>query len=294
METSKIFHVSDGFDNQWQEILSRCGKPKDLSIRFLPSLDDSIWGLKKQKLVVVGARPSNGKSVFMLQLALDFSLQGKTVYFFSFEMTFKVCQERLISLYCEIDNWLLRTGQIAQDKYAPFVRPVRTMKEKIEGLNFFIFEEIGRSLPELEELSKAVDKKPDVVIIDYGNLVSEKGYANKKQAYDEYIKGFRALAIKEDFCGIIGAQINRNTTNKDGEQRHPTLSDLKDTGELEQTADQVFLLHFPYHYDKNENTKRDYLIDIAKNRDGKTGKHWCDFHAELGKIQEKVKDDEAT
>jgi replicative DNA helicase len=125
--------------------------------------------------------------------------------------------------------------------------------------------------------------KPDVVIIDYGNLVDDAGFRSRKEGLDNYIKGFRALAIHNDFCAIMGAQINRGT-HEGHKIREPEIWELKETGELEQVADMIFLLHWQYFYDRDESIKNDYIINIAKNRDGRTAKkkiyfypQWCKF-----------------
>jgi replicative DNA helicase len=285
LKSDQIAHLSEVMLGHWETVIERNGKPKELPLRFMPELDDKIWGLKRKKLVVVGARPSNGKSIFLLQAGFDLALQGKTVFFFSFEMAKEVCFERIISCQCEIDNWLITTGKVAETCHLPNINDkICSLYNDIKKTNFIIFDAIGKNLPDLNELVTIGGIRPDVVVIDYGNMIDEIKYKSKKQSYDEYIKGLRALAIRNNFCAIMGAQINRNTTGKDGIQREPTLADLKDTGELEQVADMVFLLHWEWLYNP-EHDKNKYIVNLAKNRDGRIGKHYCKIIPEYYRIE---------
>jgi len=280
-----ISHPSDTFRKHWETILSRDGAPKELSIDFLPELNNKIWGLKKKKLVVVGARPSMGKSSLLLQMAHSFALQGKNVFFFSFEMSKEVCVERLFSCACEVDNWKMTTGKIAKEaKGAIFNAKLTNFYSKLEKTNFVLVESIGRNLPHLSKITTMFPFKPDVVFIDYGNMVDTETRKTKKESIDEYIKGLRALAIHNDFCAIMAAQINRKTHDK--KAKEPQLWELKDSGNLEETADMVLLLHWPYWYDREIIAVNDYRIDIAKNRDGRTGYKKVLFYPEWSKFKE--------
>jgi len=281
----KIAHVSDVFKSHYDNILSRFNQPKELSIDFLPDLDKKIWGLKKRKLVIVGGRPSQGKSDFLLQLGWAFARQSKVVYFFSFEMSKEVCVERLFNAGMEIDNWETLTGLVSQRVNSEdYNTRLNKFYGELKDSKFILIESIGRTLPDLDKiLTMLPGMKPDVVIIDYGNLVDDAGFRSRKEGLDNYIKGFRALAIHNDFCAIMGAQINRST-HEGGKIKEPEIWQLKETGELEQVADMIFLLHWQYFYDRDEAIKNDYIINIAKNRDGRTAKkkiyfypQWCKF-----------------
>jgi len=286
MDISKIVHPSDVFKNHYDTIFERYNKPQDLPITFLPDLNRKIWGLQKKKLVIVGGRPSMGKSSFLLELALSFAKQGKTIYFFSFEMSKEVCVERMFSSECEIDNWLLRTGKIAEIADNPeYNLGLTNFYKTLEGMKFMLIESIGRNLPQLSEILKMFPYKPDAVFIDYGNMIDTEKAKTRKESLDEYIKGLRALAIHNDFCAIMAAQINRKT-HEGGKIREPKIWELKETGELEQIADMVFLLHWPYYYERDIGTKNDYIINIAKNRDGRTAQKKIMFLPEYSKFKE--------
>ena len=286
MDISKIVHPSDVFKKHYETIFGRHNKPQDLPIDFLPDLNRKIWGLQKKKLVIVGGRPSMGKSSFLLQLALSLAKQGKTVYFFSFEMSKEVCVERMFSSECEIDNWLLRTGDIVNIADNPeYNIKLTNFYKTLDDMKFMLVETIGRNLPQLNEILKMFPHKPDAVFIDYGNMVETEKSKTRKESLDEYIKGLRALAIHNDFCAIMAAQINRKT-HESGKIREPKIWELKETGELEQVSDMVFLLHWQYYYERDPGTKNDYIINIAKNRDGRTAQKKILFFPEYSKFKE--------
>ncbi len=284
----KITHPIDVFENHWQAILSRYGQPKEFSIDFLPELDNKIWGLKRKKLIIIGGRPSQGKSSFLLQTAYSFAKQGKTIFFFSFEMTKEVCLERMVSTECEIDNWLITTGKVKLEAGSyEFKQGLFRFKENLKDKKFFIIESIGKSLPKLDKILSMFDMKPDAVFIDYGNMVESRERQTRKEAIDEYLDGFRALAVRSNFCAILGAQINRKT-HDGAKAREPQLWELKESGKLEEISDMVFLLHWPYFYDRDKPERNEYYINIAKNRDGRTGRQKVLFFPEYSKFKPEV------
>lgn len=281
-----VFHPSDIFTKHYETIFERYKKPQDLSINFLPGLNAKLWGLQRKKLVIVGARPSNGKSSFLLQLAFSFAKQGKSVYFFSFEMSKEVCVERLFSAECEVDNWLLTTGGIAEIHKEPgYNFKLNNFHKNLKDSKFVIVESVGRNLPQLNKILTMFPFKPDVVFIDYGNMVDTETRKTKRESIDEYIKGLRALAISDNFCAIMAAQINRKTHDS-GKVRRPKLWELKESGALEEVADMVFLLHWPYYYERDMIARNEYIIDVAKNRDGRTALKKVLFYPEWSKFKE--------
>ena len=283
LNPQNIVHPADVAFKHWQTIKDRKGKPPELPIKTLPALNNKLWGLSRKKLVVVGGRPSQGKSVWLLQIAYDFASQGFRVVFFSYEMSKEVCVERIICNQIKIDNFLLRTGNIDEntDKKVNLF-----YIDKLKKTKFIIVESIGNTLPSFSQILNVFgNKRPDIVVIDYGNMVSAGPRQTRKEAMDEFIKGVRALAIHNNFCAIMGAQINR-TVHEGGKMREPQVWMLKETGEFEQVADTIFLLHWPWLYD-NSLPKNDYIIKVGKNRDGRTGRFECLFYPEFYKIVEK-------
>lgn len=267
LHTGKIVTPADELSRVYAEILDRADKPKEFSISFLPDLDSRIWGFKKRKLNVIAARPSQGKSIILLNMAYEFAKQGKAVVFFSFEMTIDECIERLISNYCDVDNFKLLTGRVVEDHATVGVR-VGKLREEMDTLKLAIIEGMGKTFQDLFKTLQSF-KECDAVFIDYIQQITPiKG--NFKQDIDDYILKLREYAIKRPFCAVIGSQINRGTY--DGSKiRPPEMHELKGSGNLEEVADMVILLHWQYWYDRDNEMKNNYWIRVAKNRGGRTG-----------------------
>jgi replicative DNA helicase len=277
-------HVSELVSKQPDIIKARCGKPPEINIKSLPYMNSLLWGFSKRTLVTIGARPSNGKSNMMLQLAYDCADQGLITHFYSFEMTLQTCAARIFSRLCEVDNYLIRTGNYKyhEERYKDKVEQVN---RRLKIIPLLIFQTVGKSLPELSEIHTKIKPKPDVVFIDYGNMVSPQEFKSRKNVYDDYIKGLRSMAINNDLCIIMGAQINRNVQQKGGTVRPPELEDFKETGVLEEASDVCILLHWGNFYDK-ELPFNEYSVRIAKNREGRTGKIPALFYPEMSMIKE--------
>ena len=129
------------------------------------------------------------------------------------------------------------------------------------------------------------DSPIDAVFIDYIQMVKSGG-KNNREAIDDYIKDLREYAIEKDFCAIIGSQINRGT-HDGGKVKPPSIWELKGTGSLEEHVDMCILVHWEYFYDHTLDEGR-YWINVAKNRDGRTGEFECSFIPKYYKITESV------
>ena len=284
---SRVYHPADLITEHWQAIKARWGQKKDLSISFLPELDNKIWGLKRKSLVVVAGRPSMGKSTLMLQMAYSFAAEGKKVYFFSLEMTKEECLERLICNYCSIDNYNVHTGKIDGDE---FNDKIACFHQVLSDMKLMIVESWGRSFNEILEVIDNF-QEPDAVFIDYVNMIRQ-GSLSKKSAIDEYIKDLRRLALDKNFCAILGAQINRDIHRNQEPGKDvpiPNMWNLKDTGNLEEHSDLVLIVHWPHYYrylieGGNSDDGKEYFIKVAKNRSGRTGIFECDFLPEYYRI----------
>ena len=293
---NKTQHIGDLLIDHWTEIKERRGRGKDLSLKCWPELDNLIWGLKRRTMVVVAGRPSMGKSTVLLEMAYCLAAQGKKVTFFTLEMTHQDCLERIIANQCSIKNtWLTVGGQQTYtgkwEDFSPDVEvKVQNFYHEIDNMPLVFIESWGKTF---DELHQAITQLPcpDVVIVDYVNMVKGLG-KSKKEMIDEYITALRTLAIEKDFCVIIAAQINRSVhKNTKGENvaRVPEMWELKESGGLEEIADLCFITHWAYWYNREDQTiKNDYIIKVAKNRNGRTGTYDCSFFPEYCRVKEKM------
>jgi replicative DNA helicase len=227
----------------------------------LESLDGKI-SLNREQLLVIGARPGVGKTQFALKIAKENALRGKKVMFFSLEMSAKQLIERLLSMGAKIPAEHIQRRNLTEEdkeKIRNFVSLVKDSLVIVEG---------SRSLSEIVLLSKA--EKPDMVIVDYLQIV--KGRANQKEyeRITETTQGLKRLAVDEKLFVVALAQVNRESEK--GADKHPTLANLKGSGQIEQDADTVIFLHSPELSYKQkgkevpEDLKNKMELIVAKNR----------------------------
>lgn len=270
------------------ELPKRAIVGNEMQIRFLPQLNEKLFGLRRGKMYVIGGRPSQGKSTVMLQMAMDCCLQGKNVSFYTFEMDRIECFERMFCCCEKVNNRDLISGlpfkpgqevynQKLLEKYNNFVNAFK-------DLNFSLIEGFGKTFEELNDSIFALNK-PDIVFIDYINLIRQQ-HRSKKETIDEYLKDLFALCKSKNICVVIGAQISREAhKNNDGEVKPPEMWHLKDSGVLEEAADCVLLVHWNYIYSKKPEQKNEYLISVKKNRSGMTGNVDCVYIPEFYRIE---------
>ena len=281
-----IQHPSDIFPKIYGELLDKFGKPKELSIDFLPNMDNKIWGLRKKQMVVVAGRVSMAKSCLLLQMAHAFAKQGKTVLFFTLEMTIQECVLRLFNAHCYVDNWANLAG-ISPEDHKKYELRVADFQKHLEELNLVFIEGYGKTH---EEIFKTIDtiakgKTVDAVFIDYIQMI-RVGNKTDKQAIDEYIKHLRVDAIAKNYCVVLGCQINR--ASFDGSKVNPPeLHMMKSSGTIEEVMDVCFLLHWEYFYSRDKTTFNDYQIRVGKNRMGRTGIWDCHYEPKYSRIGEK-------
>ena len=264
LEVKPVAEFLDGVET---ELLSRADEPP-LSLRSLPIFNKKIWGLK-YGLTILGARTSMGKSALALQMALDLALQSKKVLFLSLEMTLEAMTERLFCNKKEVDNFEVLTGKLKTDSV--IARKWIAFKDELKDIPLILTCGIGMDFSEITDVIEHLEEKPDLIFVDYVQAI--RITRNERDALNEYIRHFRGLCIQNKIAGVLCSQSNRQTFEDNN--KRPTLANLKGTGFLEQHADCVILLHWPHFYDNSKN-ENEYIVDIAKQRNGRTGE--CQFH----------------
>jgi replicative DNA helicase len=212
----------------------------------------------------------------MLDQAITFAMQGRTILFFTFEMTKEECVERLISRCCSIDNFELMTGRVAND-WDTHKDKLNEFYEKLNSLKLIFIESIGKTFDELFCIIETLNTPIDAIFIDYIQLVkSQNTSKNEKQVIDDYINKLYAYTKTKNFLTIVGSQINRSTHN--GKQvLPPEIWEIKGSGAVEEISDLIILLHWQWFYTREEEKKYDYWIRVAKNRGGRTGVFNCQY-----------------
>ena len=234
-------------------------------------LDKITAGLQKGDLVVVGARPAMGKTTFAQNLAYNIaSINKRGVLFFSMEMSKNEIVERMISDVADVDNWNIRTGNLSDEEFSR----ITDAADEIDSLPLYIDDTSSMTVAELRNKARraAHDHDIGIIILDYLQLItgSDRYSGNRVQELTEISRGLKILARELDIPVVALAQLSRNVTGR--EDPRPVLSDIRDSGSIEQDADVVMFLHRVDYYKKKdeEDTNITELI-LRKHRHGAIG-----------------------
>jgi replicative DNA helicase len=232
-------------------------------------LDEITGGLQATDLIVLAARPSVGKSSFSLSLAYNVATAGSSVAVFSLEMSREQCVQRLISLDTGINLQQVRLWTMRESELAVYMEALG----RVHALPLHIDERMALTVADIRSRAlrhMAQDGPIDLVIIDYLQLMAGgKRNDNRVQEVSEITRGLKQLA-KELHCPVLAlSQLSRAV---EGRQSHiPMLSDLRDSGTIEQDSDIVMFIYREELYDKDTDKKGIAEIHIAKHRNGPTG-----------------------
>ena len=246
-------------------------------------LDKTTAGLQKGDLVILGARPAMGKTALAQNIAQNAaSINKKAVLFFSMEMSKNEIVDRMISTSSGVDSWHLRTGNVSDEDFARIGDAMGEMGES----PLFIDDTSSMTVLQLRNKARRFAHEHDLglIVIDYLQLIqgSDRYAGNRVQEVTEISRALKGLARELEVPVLALAQLSRNVTGRDDPR--PVLSDLRESGSIEQDADLVMFLHRPDYYRQNkddfEPTNIAEII-IAKHRHGSVGKIELYFHSQL-------------
>ena len=284
--------LADAFDRM-EELHKNKGTLRGLKTGFR-DLDKKTAGLQKGDLVIIGARPAMGKTTFAQNLAYNTAtINGRGVLFFSMEMAASEIVDRMISDVSGVDNWKIRTGNVSDDDYTK----ISDAYEEMGSIPLYIDDTSTMSILELRNKARRAVHDHDIglIIIDYLQLLqgTDRYAGNRVQEVTEISRGLKQLARELELPVVALAQLSRSVTGRDDPR--PVLSDLRESGSIEQDADLVMFLHRPDYYNQGkegyEETHITQLI-IAKHRHGPIGAIELYFHPELLRFMSLDKDHE--
>ena len=256
----------------------------------LVSLDKVTGGWRNNQFVVVAARPAMGKTSFLLTMAKNIAGNGNPVLLFSLEMSKLDLGQRLLSMASEISVSKIN-GQEGKVNI-PEKMILERQSELLAKIPLFIDDASNLTMYELA--SKARQKKREqnikCVMIDYLQLLSGNGkYGTREQEVSSISRALKQLAKELDIPVIALSQLNRGVEARSGENKRPQLSDLRESGAIEQDSDMVIFIHRPEYYgidmyENGESTKGKAEIIIAKNRGGAVRTLKMQFHSKFTKF----------
>ncbi len=273
--------LADAFD-RIDELHRNKGALRGLKTGFR-DLDKKTAGFQKGDLIIIGARPAMGKTTFAQNLTYNIAtINKKGVLFFSMEMAANEIVDRMISDVSGVDNWKMRTGNLSDEEF----QKIGDAMDEMDGLPIYIDDTSSMTIVELRNKARRAmhDHDIGVVVVDYLQLIqgSDRYKGNRVQEVTEISRGLKILARELEIPVVALAQLSRNVTGRDDPR--PVLSDLRESGSIEQDADLVMFLHRPDYYKQNDDNYEETHITellVAKHRHGAVGKIELYFHPEL-------------
>ena len=241
-------------------------------------LDKMLGGMQKSDLIIIAARPGMGKSSLGLTIAHNiFKKSGLKTAIFSLEMSSEQVAQRLLSIESGISSHRLRIGQIEPDEWTNLVQAAGVLSED----RIFVDDTPGISVMDIRAKARRLhaSENIDLIMIDYMQLMSGGNEENRQQEISFISRSLKELAKELNIPVLALSQLNRSVESRTDNK--PMLSDLRESGAIEQDADVVIFIYREDYY--NEETDRQNIADliIAKHRHGETGTIQLFFRKEL-------------
>jgi replicative DNA helicase len=235
-----------------------------------PDLDKMTSGFQRNDLIIVAARPSVGKTAFALNIAQNVSVRaGETVAIFSLEMSAPQLVQRMICAEANVDAGRMRTGFLEGDDWEKLSMAIGSLSEA----QVFIDDTPGITVADIRAKCRRLKKEKGLgmVLIDYLQLISGRGKAgeNRQQEVSEISRTLKQIARELEVPVIALSQLSRGVEQR--QDKRPLMSDLRESGSIEQDADIVAFLYRDDYYDKETEKKNIIEIIIAKQRNGPVG-----------------------
>lgn len=243
------------------------GKARGLETGFR-EFDKITSGLQKADLIILAARPSMGKTTLALDIARNAANKEKSVLVFSLEMSSQQLVDIMICAEAKVNAWAYRTGHLSDNDNAK----VQYAAQKLANSKVYIDDEAGNSIVKMKAMARRIkaEKGLDLIVVDYLQLMStSKKYDSMVNQVTEISRSLKSLAKELDVPVLALSQLSRAVEQRGGK---PKLSDLRDSGSIEQDADLVMFIHRE-DKGKDEALKTNIAeILIEKHRNGPTGK----------------------
>jgi replicative DNA helicase len=238
--------------------------------------DRMTSGLQESELIIIAARPSMGKTAWAINIAENAAVRGgKVVAVFSLEMSKASLLRRMLASQALVNSKAIQTGMLMREDRTKLINGLERLMES----KLFIDDTPGITLAEMRAKARRLKQQHgqlDLIVIDYlqlmtGSNTNAKGFENRTQEVSAISRGLKALAKEMKVPVVALSQLSRASEQRGGDKK-PLLSDLRESGSIEQDADVVCFIHREEYYDReNEDLKGKAEIIIAKQRNGPTG-----------------------
>ena len=272
----KFVHIRDILSDRYEKFAEMHESKDQNAIKGVPTgfsaLDFKLSGFQPSDLIIIAARPSMGKTSLALNIAQNAAIKSnKTVGIFSLEMSKEQLVDRLFASMLGVDSWKLQKGKL-EDRDFQNMGPIM---DDLSKANIFIDDSMGSSIPELRAKARRLQMENglDMIIIDFMQLMStgNMGYVgNRVQEISEISRSLKMLGRELKIPVVALSQLSRAVENRPG--NIPQLSDLRESGSIEQDADVVLMMYREDYYEEDSDRPGITDIYIRKHRNGPTGR----------------------
>ncbi len=270
--------LADSFD-RLNELHSNSGKLRGIPTGFR-DLDEKLAGLQNSDLLILAARPSMGKTTFVMNIAHHVAArEGIPVGFFSLEVSKEQIIDQLLAIESGVDSWKLRTGELSDEDFPKINEAMAELSEA----PLYIDDSAMTNVMEMRTKARRLQAEHGLglIVIDYLQLISGSSRSSsdgRQQEVSDISRGLKGLARELNVPVIALSQLSRAVESRNPPT--PQLADLRDSGSIEQDADVVMFIYREDYYDKQ--SEREHVTDILikKHRNGPTGDIELYFHPE--------------
>jgi replicative DNA helicase len=258
--------------------------------------DKMTSGLQASELIIIAARPSMGKTAWAINIAQNAAVHdGKVVAVFSLEMSKESLLRRMLASEALVGSRKLQTGSMMREDRSKLMQALGRLTDS----KLYIDDTPGITLPEMRAKARRLRQQEgglDLIVVDYlqlmtgTNSVGKRGFENRTQEVSAISRGLKALAKEMKVPVVALSQLSRGSEQRAGDKK-PLLSDLRESGSIEQDADVVAFIHREEYYDReNEDVKGKAEIIVAKQRNGPTGSIQLAYLADFTRFENLASD----
>ena len=284
---NKLVPIREILNNRYEEFAAIHADPELVQRNMIStgykSFDEKLGGFKRGDLIIVAARPSMGKTAIALNFAQNVARKNRHVAIFSLEMSKEQLTDRLIAAAMAVDSWKLQKGKLTEDEFARMGDALETLSHSKIYLDD---SPAGEGLTSIKSKARRLKMESglDLIVIDYLQLMSNGNSLNRVQEVSEISRGLKSLARELDVPVIALSQLSRQLESRP--DKRPVMSDLRESGSIEQDADIIAMLYRDDYYNEFSETPGVTNVLIRKNRNGPIGQVDLKFEKSQQKFYE--------
>ncbi len=272
----KFVHIRDILSLRYEKFAEMHESKDENPVKGVPTgyfnLDSKLSGFQPSDLIIIAARPSMGKTALSLNIAQNAAIKhNKTIAIFSLEMSKEQLVDRLFASMLGVDSWKLQKGKLDDSDF----QNMGPIMDDLNKANIFIDDSMGSSIPELRAKARRLQMEHglDMIIIDFMQLMStgnQSFVGNRVQEISEISRSLKMLGRELKIPIVALSQLSRAVESRPG--NIPQLSDLRESGSIEQDADVVLMMYREDYYEEDSDRPGITDIYIRKHRNGPTGR----------------------